>query len=1583
MKRSRDSGGQSNVHDVIRNDSSVPKKARVTSIQFGLLSSEDIEKMSAVEVSDVVINKSGIVHKHGVNDSSMGTVIRSMLCSTCSCEMQACPGHTGHIRLNSPIINIEFITHVLKILTCVCFYCSKLLLPEDHPKYASVMAIQSKKKRQSEIHSYCTRFRTCGMYADHIRSKKEKNSDAEELDRFQTGEKIVNCELGCGGVQPLYVKDDIVIRAVFNLSYAQVEGIKAGEFEAQTLTPKKILQILDHISADDIRRLGMDPVHAHPSSMMWSNLIVPPVPMRPSRSKANNTKIGGEDDLTISLRSIVKANNIYGEGLLLNPDVQINLTRYMYKSVTYRTIQEVLTGHKKLIEPVNKKNVQFLYMELQRTVAGYQDSKYQSTMSEGSEYGRDRKSVRHRMAGQKAKKGRMRHTIFGKRQNYSSRTVITPCSNMDIDEVGVPKWICMKLTYPERVNQFNIHQLTTLVRNGPQVFPGANYAVDEKGKVISLKFIDRNKLQLKYGWIIRRHLKDGDDVLFNRQPSLHKMSLMAHRVKVMDGNSFRLHMAATKPYNADFDGDEMNLQVLLDELTRAEARELLSVKHNMVKDTIPLVCFQQHTIAAAYLMSRPGEWITKHNAFQLWYQNKYFELDHVPTDVTVRGGVEYFSGCQVFSACLPRSLYIRYGDLLIEKGQIKEGRLNKDTLNQGVLYTIWKDFGVDSACDFISGMQLLLEKYLDTEGLSVGVDDCYVEIPENLKNSVNTAMKYVESFQEHKPNHTGKSAEIIENNICLVLDKARDLVGDYVLEGMKGLADNRRKRNGLYEMINSGSKGNETNIVQVVGLVGQQRNHHSMRMSTVTSHFNSGTDKSQAHGMVCRSFFRGLRPCEYFNHLVGSRVGLVDTAVKTSETGYSQRRIAKAMEDLVVNLDKTVRDSNKEIVQYIYGDDGFDSASVEWNIIRLLQLSEEDVVVRYRCMPSTRTNQNRMDAVTAIRWQTEVKTYSSVWKDELKKLLSLRQRQVEIMVQGDEHTLKCLCPVAFERLLKRAQFEHGPQKTTDLTPGDVRQTMLKFWDNLLSENLLTPTAKIECLFWDWCSTKTLWATYGLDLRALRWFMAEVYHIFLTKSITPYESVGIMASQHCAEPLTQMTLNRFHKSGQFSHLVSGVARMKEIINVVKVPKTPSMAIIVKPGYDLEILAKDLIEVMADQVCESWQSHPVDVERNRLFRSSWKRWEESTETELKHLCIIMDRRESIKLGVSPRGLCNALRYCDYRKKMVEFDTIFSYSELESDVWWVSLNMKPDDSIWAISDAAILKHTNGCPADDDMVNMHIFEKLIKDCLVKGIRGLEDFYIGTKAYTEEVDGIPKKVNKNVIFTKGTNLVDLMDRKEVESRLVMTNHIREIEEVLGIDAACAAIEYEWRTVMTMNNAHVGMRHIKLISEAMCYRGIVCPMTYQGICRENSSIIKKASFEKAMDSFLWGAVQGQKDDINGCMDSVCWNGILKAGTGSVTLFSEPVNLPKSIAFKQDQLYARKHIAYQPPSKEELTHKFLEPKTKRRFSKKAEQITLMNVQVRFTPTNSVSFRPSSPTRPRKDRMDIEVQFSDGCFVPWTP
>ena len=623
-----------------------------------------------------------------------------------------------------------------------------------------------------------------------------------------------------------------------------------------------------------------------------------------------------------------------------------------------------------------------------------------------------------------------------------------------------------------------------------------------------------------------------------------------------------------------------------------------------------------------------------------------------------------------------------------------------------------------------------------------------------------------------------------------------------------------------------------------------------------------------------------------------------------------------------------------------------------------------------------------MDPDTRRRWQQDTR-YS--WATEMKALLSLRQRLTELMC-GHEFMDQCLCPVNFERTLKRATFQRKHTATTDLTPNDVRDMVTRSWKTLLDNNVLRPTLKVEALFWDWCSTKTIWDTYKLDRAALSWFLSTVHHVLLTKSIATNESGGEIAAQHSGSELTQMTLKTFHFAGSFSSLVGGIPRMKEIIGVVKNPKTPCMVVPVKAPKDITEVGREITQVLGQDLVDRWQTTlPSAQDRNRSFMNAWSRWNNVKE-DVPQLYFIMNKEAAIMRRVSPRKLCAAMRHGKMRKKMKDFDTLFAYADLSEDVWWVSINMSRSDAIWTSSLAVATKHAEGVEPSDDMVYLVIYERII-DCLVCGIADVVDFCVDKKAVTQVAeDGKPHAVMTDVIYTAGSNLLMTLNNSDVDSDFVSTNHLYELYQTLGIDAACAAIEHEWRRVMIMNDTHVSTRHIKLIAETMCFRGFVCPMTYQGICRESSSIIKKASFEKAMDSFVWGAARGQCDKANGAMDSICWNGVLQAGTGCVTLVNEKVTIPPCVQRTKQQ------ARYVPPTMEVLYDNFLKPKQRKSISAapknpgnvhivqrtktKKKPTTIAPPKLRIAFASGTTFTPSSP--PPVEKVEVVPP-----FTPWTP
>ena len=1617
------------------NDSNEPKLATIKGVQFGILSESEIKAMSAVEVTDTTIHKGGIVQRCGINAPHLGTMHPAMLCSTCGNSMDRCPGHSGHINLVEPIINIEFFTPLVKILTCVCFYCSKLLLPVDHPKYHIIMQIQNKKDRFEKIHDFCSKYRKCCSWSDHLKQKKKKaaekgkrkarggknkgeqgapGDDKRAEQSTENEEDLVYDLLGdnamrpCGGIQPTYTKDDVTIRALFIVTREQLQNRPDS---IEHVSPQNIHQTMKFINEDDIRALGLDPIHSRPSSMMWSALIVPPVPIRPSHAKSNSTKIGGEDDLTIRLRTIVKINQqlramttpagapkkTSSNGDDTNeviPTDGINLARYQFEGLIYRSVNDMIFGRPDGTAVVNDSTMNIVdvdpvvavpvlstgiplsknrfankkiatrygcYIELQKCVAGYQDAKYQKKSMDGSDYGREKKSIRNRISGPTSKRGRVRDNVLGKRTDFSGRTVITPDNYLKVDEVGVPISMCMKFTYPEVVSRLNIHKLTEMVRRGPTEYPGANYierkAVGDTlslqtGSNLKLKPGDRHNIKLEFGDIVKRHLVRGDWALFNRQPSLHKLSLMAHKIVPMPYFTFRLHLSCTTPYNADFDGDEMNLFIVLGPLTRAEAMILFAVEHNMVKDMRLQVGFREHAIIACFLLTRHNEWMTVERAQQLWMQNEYIDISRLPAPDLChpKTGDLGYSGRAVFAACLPRGLEVAHGGTIIQNSVYANTednlQLNKSRVNDGVIYTIWKDMSPRAAIQFISGTQLLLEEYIRVTGLSIKAEDCFVEVPEEIKKKVRKGVAYADELSHHTPDLLGIHAEVTENNICLVLDKCRDVVGDHVMNQLRA----RPGRNGLLEMVGSGSKGNVTNVVQSVGMIGQQRNHLSRRMHETTSHFNCNEHIAAKHGMITRSFLRGMRPTEMYYHATASRGGLADTGVKTSEVGYCQRKIGKAMEENVVGADKAVRNARGDIIQFMYGDDGFDSVSVEHNRIHMLRKSELDTFVYHRCYPDAATSQLTPEAQS--RWASQRDHYD--WDEQVQRVLHSRYMLVSQLLHR-EFNDDCLSPVQFDRLLLRAQQRSS--FPLDITPLETTDMVSTMWKKMYNEHVLVVhNMKLEALFLDRCSTSALWKHGKLNRLALTWFLEKIYHIFLTKSITPYDNVGITAEQNSAQPLVQMALSRFHQSGQFSSLVTGIARIKEILNSVRNPGMPSLTIFPRVGVDAEELGLSLLQVLATDVVQHWDSICPEPRRHDKFQSLWSKWKavsSAPSSSVKQLVFHMNRTESIRRCVTPLMLANAFRFSSMQKTVQkrysgDFNAHLSYASPDSDTWWVCFACYDTDAIWTNTVELLTKKNHARFLTNDMILMYLYEKFVNNQLVRGHRHIEDFYIETKTITEIVKDIPTPVLHKVIITKGSNLAAILAHDDILVDRTVSNFALETYNLLGIDAACACIENELRSVMAVNGAHVGVRHLKLLAKTMCFRGIVSPMTYQGICRQDTSVLKKAAFEKSMDSFILGAIQGHKDEVNTCTESIAWNKKLRCGTGAVTVLPLPTTTHKRKR-EEEKKYnekeetkrrrleadhkkdiAGRYIRYAPPN--DLSH-LLTPKTNLIFGQK--------------------------------------------------
>ncbi|MCG7840915.1 MAG: DNA-directed RNA polymerase subunit A', partial [Methanomassiliicoccales archaeon] len=700
--------------------------------------------------------------------------------------------------------------------------------------------------------------------------------------------------------------------------------------DGHKLTPKEVRERMERIKDEDLIPLGIDPNACRPEWMILTALPVPPVTVRPSITLESGDR--SEDDLTHKLVDVLRINQRLRE----NRDA----------------------GAPQLI-------VEDLWELLQYHITTYYDNQTSGIPPARHRSGRPLKTLVQRLKG---KEGRFRSNLSGKRVNFSARTVVSPDPWLSINQVGVPVFAARELTVPVTATKDNLETLRNLVKRGPtpvseKYQPGVNYIIRQDGRRI--RVTDRNAETVAEGveisYIVERHLMDGDIVLFNRQPSLHRMSMMAHTVKVMPGKTFRLNLCVCPPYNADFDGDEMNMHVLQSEEARAEAVILMKVQEHILSPRFggPIIGAIHDHITGTFLLTHRNSHFDKAQTLFIVSKMGHNELP----EPTVEDGVEYWTGKSLFSTILPKDFNTHFKSSICQKCnqckkencefdayvKIKDGKLLMGTIDEKaigsfkgkILDKIARDYGSDMARDFLDDVTRLAIGSIMVRGFSTGIDD--EDIPDDarrqIEDKISSTFREVDQLVASYRDGTldqlpGRSLEeTLEVEAMKKLGEARDEAGRIAGKHL-GL------ENAAVQMAKSGARGSMLNLSQMAGCIGQQavRGERLSRgyWNRTLPHFQKGDLGAKAKGFVANSYKSGLTPTEFFFHSMGGREGLVDTAVRTSRSGYMQRRLINALEDLKLKQDGTVRNTADSIIQFNYGEDGIDpTRSVQGEAIDL------------------------------------------------------------------------------------------------------------------------------------------------------------------------------------------------------------------------------------------------------------------------------------------------------------------------------------------------------------------------------------------------------------------------------------------------------------------------------------------------------------------------------------------------------------------------------------------------------------------------------------------------------------------------
>ncbi|KAH8822372.1 beta and beta-prime subunits of DNA dependent RNA-polymerase [Flagelloscypha sp. PMI_526] len=1229
----------------------------------------------------------------------------------------------------------------------------------------------------------------------------------ETKDEDDGGEVTKKGHGGCGHIQPLVRKEGLKLFVQYKKPKDEDDDMKNFQPDKRLFTPSDIYTTFKKMSDTDLQLLGLSDEYARPEWMILTVMPVPPPPVRPSIA-VDGGVMRSEDDLTANVRRCEQ------EGAPAH----------------------VITEFEQL---------------LQFHVATYMDN--------------DIAAIRARLKG---KEGRLRGNLMGKRVDFSARTVITGDPNLELDEVGVPRSIAMNLTYPERVTPYNIAYLQNLVRNGPTEYPGARYVVRDSGERIDLRYNKRADAFLQYGWIVERHLKDGDFVLFNRQPSLHKMSMMSHRVKLMPYSTFRLNLSVTPPVQCRF------RCVPQSEETRAELSQIAIISPQANKPVMGIV---QDTLCGIRKFTLHWDGI-------------------VPVPAIIKPK-PLWSGKQILSLVIPRGINIKKGSesktdnpvvddgMMIENGDILFGLVKKDTVGAqsgGLVHVVFREKGPEATKQLFTGLQTVVNYWLFHNGFSIGIGDTIAdeETMKHIEDIIQGKKREVAALIEKatagdlSPLPGMTIRETFERTVEGHLNKARDTSGQYAQKVLK-------EDNNVKQMVVAGSKGSYINISQMSVCVGQQsvegkRIPFGFKHRTLP-HFEKDDFSPESRGFVENSYLRGLTPQEFFFHAMAGREGLIDTAVKTAETGYIQRRLVKALEDVMVCYDGTVRNSLGDLVQFVYGEDGMDGAFIEKQRYEIYAISDREFEHRYR-VDVTDPAGGFMPGQLQVGVDDSSIELQEKLDEEWGRLCEDRKTLRTLVFKDWDPLKERYLPVNLDRIIQNARqiFHIDNRKPSDLSPAYIidavqelekRLIVVRGDDIIALESQANATLAFKIHLRSTLATRPVIEGRRLTREAFDWVLGEIESKFNASLANPGEMCGTLAAQSIGEPATQMTLNTFHYAGVSSKNVTlGVPRLKEVINVATNIKTPSLKIFLEPFYAAKQENAKLIE--QELAFTSLRTVTCGLSKS-----------EDDFSFVEDFFAIPDEEVEAKMHLQSPWL---LRLELDRAKMIDRKLTMSYVAGR-----IAESFKTDlFVIWSEDNADKLvvrcRVLGGDDKEDDglgSIEEDIFLRQLETTMLNS--GIDRVFL-SETETQIIDDSGSFNKKSIwtLDTTGVNLKSVMTVDGVDFRKTTSNSCVEVFNVLGIEAARASIMTELRAVIEFDGSYVNYRHLAILCDLMTQRGHLMAITRHGINRADTGALMRCSFEETVEILMEAAAVGEKDDCHGVAENVMFGQMAPMGTGA-------------------------------------------------------------------------------------------------------
>ncbi|CAG9861401.1 unnamed protein product [Phyllotreta striolata] len=1625
-------------------------------VKFSLFTAEDIKKMSVCKiVTPMLLDPLGYPLTGGLYDSKLGPYSdQGELCGTCNNTFTKCPGHFGHIELPLPVVNPLFHKFIGMILKMSCLNCFHIQLPTHMKK---VLCIQMKllncgmvtealliENQVAELVVKYTEFKNIppkelenilqyevtNLIEDTEEQKHVLNQNTETLrnkfiNDFLKEVKTTHVCMFCKGrinrLQTLKNKIILISRKTETNEPDSTEiGQKVTGLEMKCVYPDESREYMRRIWKEErelieqlISVLTDINIENPTDAFYYEVLPVPPPNIRPvnfvnGRVLENKQSTGYKNVIqnSILLRTIIQV-------------IQKNDDATTLATAEAKAAYSFARGN----TPVEKLN--YCWEELQNDVNCLFD-RDSSNNREGRE-GEGLKQIIEK------KEGIIRMCMMGKRVNYSARSVITPDPNLNIDEIGIPEAFAKKLTYPVAVTPWNVEELRKMILNGPNVHPGA-VMVEYNGNVKRINPDSKQQQQsiLKTLLtpddnagvtdgvkIVHRHLCNGDILLLNRQPTLHKPSIMAHTARILKGEkTLRLHYANCKAYNADFDGDEMNAHFPQNELARSEGYNIVNASNQYLvpKDGTPLNgLIQDHMISGVRLSLR-GRFFTRMDYHQLVFQALSFKMGEIVLlPPSILKPQTLWSGKQILSTviinvipegrkllnltssskipskawqCRPNRRWKAGGtqffddktmseaEVIIRGGELLVGILDKTHYGAtpyGLVHCIYELYGGTYATRLLSSFAKLFMRFLQQEGFTLGVHDILtVKKADRKRKDIVSECRRIGKETITKaldlPIETADEDIVEKIDELIASDPKIRTVIDRQYKSNLDIYTNEINRtclpmglvckfpqNNLQLMVQSGAKGSTVNTMQISCLLGQieleGKRPPVMISGKSLPSFPAFEFSPRAGGFIDGRFMTGIQPQEFFFHCMAGREGLIDTAVKTSRSGYLQRCLIKHLEGLRVGYDMTVRNSDQSVIQFMYGEDGMDISKAQFLNGKQLNFLAENVEVLA---------------------QPEV--LAQVKDDENQAVLKEHQKELSDWIKKHGNPLEHKRKSAFSMFAQYVNSKVGERKQLST------KNLSELWYELEPEIKDSFIAKcqrcpdpVDAVFQPDANFGAINERIEKLLKDFKGFAKkkakkEFQNVIKLKTMQSMcsagEPVGLLAAQSIGEPSTQMTLNTFHFAGRGEMNVTlGIPRLREILMMAsKNIKTPSMEIPFLNVPDLERQADDLrknltrvvvsdvletIDVTTELQLKPQRSNVYQVRFNFLPKKYYSMdYRVKPKEILNHMkkkfftemfaairkvsklnsnVVMMEEEkqkrsaksnedeESEEQNEKTQAPADDNSSDEEVEDREDAKQTHKYEETRNDLEPEEEEKVPsdDDSDDENETKPPGEETSGSQSDNEVVEAFQFAQSYTEDTHKHLWCEIVLRLPLKFKKLDLSAILKDVaHKSVLWetalikraityikddtlmlrTDGINIIEMFKYNTLlDLPKLYCNDIHKIAETYGIEAASKAIVREVKDVFNVYGIKVDPRHLSLVADYMTFNGSFEPLSRRGM-ESSASPLQQMSFESSIGFLRNAVIRGKQDFLDNPSSCLMLGKPCTTGTGAFTLLHKTFDL---------------------------------------------------------------------------------------------